>query len=171
MATVLRAVPRRTPAMLTALRTRKTTTRKAPEARGPLSAGSERRSVGREYHRDRRHRHGAEDPEEHAGLEAQEGPERRLHVGVGPAGQVDAAAGLGEAEDDEAHGDRADEVGEGGRRPEPARHVRGQTEDPSAHGDVDDAGGEPEHADRAQEGRLGDRRRRIWHADASRRGV
>jgi hypothetical protein len=95
------------------------------------------------------------DPQQHAGEEAGEGTEGDFHVGVGAAGEGHAAPRLGKAEDDESHRHGADEVGEGGGRPQDGRDVGGQAEDAAADRDVDDARGQTPDADRADERGLG----------------
>ena len=77
--------------------------------------------------------------------------ERRTDVRVRSAGQRHAASRVGDTQHDEAHGDRADQVGQRRGGAERAGDTRGKAEDAAADRDVDDRGGEAKGADDADE--------------------
>src|SRR5206468_157132 len=93
----------------------------------------------------------AEDPDENAGQESHEGPERDLDVGIRTARHVDAAAGLGEAERDQPHDRGADQIGDRRARSQRCGDAGRKTKDAAADGDVDDTGGQPPGTDGPQE--------------------
>ena len=78
-------------------------------------------------------------PQHEAGEEPDGRAQREVDEGVHAAGQRDAAARFGKAEDDEAHRHRAHEVRDGRGRPEDAGDRRGQAKDAAADREVDDA--------------------------------
>ena len=81
--------------------------------------------------------HEAPEPHDDAHQVPHERAERRLCVDVGAAGARGAASCLREAERNEGHGDRADDVCDDGRRPEDARDGRGRREDRRADHEID----------------------------------
>ena len=79
------------------------------------------------------------------------GPNAVPTYAYGPPVSDDAAAGVGDAQHDQPHRDRAHQVGDRRRGAERAGDVRRQPEDAAADRDVDDAGGQTERADRADQ--------------------
>ena len=105
----------------------------------------------RKHGRDRGGSKGPEHPQQHARDEARVGPERSADIGVGTAGQRDTAAGIGNTQHDESHGECAHQIRSRGRRAQRCRHIRGQPEDAAADGDVDNRGRQPERPHDANE--------------------
>ena len=90
-------------------------------------------------------------PQHDADEESDERTERDLDVRVQPAGERDAAARFGEAEDDEPHRDGAHEVRERRGGPERRRGGGGKPKDSAADREVDDARRETPDAEGANE--------------------
>ena len=85
-------------------------------------------------------------------------PERRAHVRIWTTGQRDSTSRVRDAQHDESHRDRADEIRNRRCRAERTGNVRWQAEDTAANRDVDDGRGQSERADGANQ-RIPARRR------------
>ena len=94
-------------------------------------------------------------PAKRAGDAADDRAERRAGVGVETAMAGHAAADLGEAEPDQPHQDRDEEVAEQGLRAEQAGHEPGQARDAGADDLVEREEGQAADADHAPKGRRG----------------
>ena len=147
----LSRTPSVTPRRLTSDQNANAATRTAIVASRSGQRRHEQTEARRKHRRHRRGGERAEHPQQHAGEESGVGPERRADVGVRPAGQRHAAAGIGDAQHDQPHRDRADQVGDRRRGAERAGDVGRQAEDAAADRDVDDAGGQAERADGADQ--------------------
>ena len=89
----------------------------------------------------------AEHPQHDAREERGVRPQRGADVRVGTAGERHAAARVRDAQHDQPHRHRADDVGDRRSGTEGAGDAGRQAEDAAADGDVDDGGGEAERAD------------------------
>ena len=143
--------PSVTPRRLTRDQNANAATRMAISMPRPASGGTSSPRLDANTVDDRRGRKRAQHPQQHAGHEADVRSERGADIGVRPAGERHAAAGIRDAEHDEAHRDGADEIRDRCGRAERAGHVGRQTEDAAADRDVDDGRGQSQRADRTDE--------------------
>ena len=109
--------------------------------------GHELAEARRQHRRDGGSGKRPRDPQQHAGQKARVGSERGADIGIRSARERHAAAGVRDAEHDEAHGDGAHQVGQRRGRAERAGDEGRQAKDAAADGDVDDACGKAQRAD------------------------
>ena len=134
--------------------------RQHPDDEQPFQPAGDRRAGERRHRSGEQIRHRRRpgqigEEQQNTGDEADQRPERRLHVGVRPAGRRHPAAGHGDTEDDQTHDDRAHEMSQRSGAADLRDHESRKVENTAADRVVEDPGGELPHAELAHQQPVG----------------